>query len=184
LAVNFHGAPALSMAEFASYRQDLIVGASLVVTAPLGQYDKEGLINIGTNLWSVKPELGLSQALGPWTIELAGGVTLFTRNDDFLNGNVRRQDPLYSVQAHVTRQLGRGVWGAFSVTYYEGGRTSINGTPRDDRFGGSRTALTLALPVNRQNSIKLFASTGLYARTGSDYDSVGVAWQHIWGESP
>jgi len=180
LAFNFYGAPALSPVEFARYRQDLIVGASLVVTAPLGQYDNTRLANIGSNRWSVKPELGLSQALGPWTVELAGGATFFSRNDEFFNGNVREQDPIYSAQVHVTRDFGRGLWGAVSTTYYEGGRTTLNGAPGEDRLAGWRTALTLSLPLNWQNSIKLSASSGLYARTGSDFNSVGVAWQHIW----
>ena len=163
LAWNFYGAPALGAAEFSKYRQDLIVGTSVVVTAPLGQYDSSRLVNIGTNRWSVKPELGLSQALGPWTVELAGGVTLFTRNEEYFNGNTRSQDPLYSGQVHITRQLGRGVWAAVSATYYEGGRTTLNGTPRDDRISGSRIAATLALPIDRQNSLKFSASTGVYA---------------------
>ena len=184
LAVNFLGAPAMSAAEFASYRQDLIVGASLSLSAPLGQYDKDRLVNIGTNRWSVKPELGLSQALGRWTLELAAGVTWFTRNDEFFNGNRREQDPLYSAQAHVTREFGRGFWGAASATYYEGGATTINGVPRNDRLVGTRLGLTLALPVNRQNSVKLTASRGVYARTGSDFDGAGIVWQHVWGESP
>ena len=41
---------------------------------------------------------------------------------------------------------------------------------------------TLALPVNRHHSIKLYASTGLSIRTGTDYDAVGAAWQYRWGE--
>jgi hypothetical protein len=180
LAWNFYGAPALSAAEFASYRQDLIVGTSLVISAPFGQYDPERLVNIGTNRWSVKPELGLSQALGPWIFELAGGVTFFTRNDEYFNGNTRSQDPLYSAQVHVIRYFGR-MWGALSATYYEGGRTTLNGTENDDRLAGSRVAATFSLPVNRQNSLKLSASHGLYARTGSDFSSVGVIWQHLWG---
>ena len=39
LSVNFYGAPALTLREFATYQQDLIVGASLQVSAPVGQYD-------------------------------------------------------------------------------------------------------------------------------------------------
>jgi hypothetical protein len=181
LAWNFYGAPALSGAEFASYRQDLIIGTSVVVTAPVGQYDSARLVNIGTNRWSVKPELGVSKALGPWTAELSAGVTFFTRNDEFFNGNTRSQDPLYSTQLHVTRQFGRGMWGALSATYFEGGRTALNGEPRDDRLSGTRVAATFVLPVDRRNSIKLSASSGLYARAGSDYDGVGVTWQHLWG---
>jgi len=180
LAWNFYGAPALSARDFGGYQQDLIVGTSLTITAPFGQYDPGRLVNIGTNRWSIKPELGLSKALGAWTLELAGGVTLFTRNDEFFNGNTRSQEPLYSAQAHGIRQLGRGIWAAVSATHYEGGRTTLNGEARDDRLAGSRLALTLSLPVDRRNSIKLTASSGLYARAGSNFDSLGAVWQHLW----
>jgi hypothetical protein len=181
IAVNFYGAPALRPAEFTAWRQDLIVGASLTFTAPFGQYDEDRLVNIGTNRWSVKPELGVSQVLGAWTVELATGVTWFTRNDEFFNGNSRSQDQLYSLQVHLTRQLGRGAWGAFSVTYYEGGRTTLNGTPRDDRLAGSRMMLTFSLPVDRQNAIRLSAHSGLFARTGTDFEGIAAIWQHVWG---
>jgi len=97
------------------------------------------------------------------------------------NGNTRSQDPLYSAQVRVTRQFGRGFWGALSATYYEGGRTTLNGAARDDRLAGTRVVATFALPVDRVNSIKLAVSHGRYARTGSDFTSVGVVWQHLWG---
>jgi hypothetical protein len=182
LAVNFYGAPALRPAEFAAWRQDLIVGASLMVTAPFGQYDEDRLVNIGANRWSVKPELGASQALGPWTVELAAGVTWFSDNDEFFNGNTRSQDPLYSLQLHLTRSLGARAWGAFSANYYDGGRTSINGVERGQKLGGSRLGLTLSLPVDRRNSIRLSVHSGLYARTGSDFEGVGLVWQHLWSQ--
>src|SRR5262249_12368827 len=138
VAVNFYGAPALSAEQFKAYRQDLIIGASVVVTAPLGDYDSNRVANLGTNRWSAKPELGLSKAFDVWTAELSAGATFYTRNDDYIQGNVREQDPLYSAQLHLTRQFGRGMWGAISTTYYEGGRTTLNGVPRDDRLSGSR----------------------------------------------
>jgi hypothetical protein len=180
LAVNFLGAPALDAQEFASYRQDLIVGTSLTVTAPLGQYDPSRLINLGSNRWSVKPELGISQSLGAWTVELAAGATWFTDNDDFYNGRTRTQEPLYSAQVHVTRQLARGMWAAVSATHYEGGRPAVDGVVRGDRLSGTRAAATFALPIGRRDSLKLSASSGLYARTGSDYDGIGLTWQHVW----
>ena len=182
LAVNFYGAPPLRPAEYAAWRQDLIVGASLAVTAPLGQYDKDRLVNIGTNRWSMKPELGVSQGLGEWTFELAAGVTWFSENDEFFNGNTREQDPLYSLQAHVTRQLGARAWGAFSLTYFDGGRTSINGVEQGEKLGGTRLGLTFSLPVDRQNAVRLSAHGGLSARTGSDFKGVAALWQHAWGD--
>ncbi|HJY76353.1 MAG TPA: transporter [Burkholderiales bacterium] len=180
-AVNFYGAPALSAEQFKAYRQDLIIGASVVVTAPLGDYDSNRVANLGANRWSAKPEPGLSKAFDVWTAELSAGATFYTRNDDYIQGNVREQDPLYSAQLHLTRQFGRGMWGAISTTYYEGGRTTLNGVPRDDRLSGSRVGLTFAFPLVRQQSLKLYASTGVHARTGTDFDTVGVAWQYLWG---
>ena len=59
-SVNVYGAPAMSLAEFPSYKQDVIIGTSLAITAPLGQYDANKLVNLGNNRWSFKPELGIS----------------------------------------------------------------------------------------------------------------------------
>jgi Putative MetA-pathway of phenol degradation len=180
LAVNFYGAPARRLPEFLAWRQDLIVGASVTVSAPLGQYDEDRLANIGANRWSVKPELGVSQALGPWTVELAAGVTWFTANDKFFNGNRREQDPLYSTQLHVTRSFG-GAWAAFSAIYFDGGRTSLNGVEQGEKLGGTRLGLTVSLPVDRRNAVRLSAHGGLAARTGSDFKGVAAIWQHVWG---
>jgi hypothetical protein len=92
-SVNLYGAPALSLQESASYKQDLIVGASLQVSAPLGQYDADKVVNLGTNRWSFKPELGISKAWGPLTLEFSTGVTLYTDNHDFLAARPVRRPP-------------------------------------------------------------------------------------------
>ena len=143
------------------------------MSAPVGQYDSSKLVNIGTNRWSIKPDIGISKAFGPLTLELSAGVTFFTKNDDYFGGKTLEQDPVYSTQTHVTYDFGRGVWGALDGTYYYGGRTTVNGVRGDDVQKNSRVGATLALPVNRNNSIKLFASTGVSTRTGSDYNLAG-----------
>ena len=181
LSVNLYGAPALSLKEFAAYEQDLIVGASLRVTAPLGNYDNSRLVNLGTHRWSFKPELGVSKALGPWTFEAAAAVTLYTTNDDFFNGSTRSQDPLYSVEGHAIYSARSGIWGSFDVTYFAGGRTTIDGTLNNDLQQNWRLGATLTFPVDRFNSIKVYASSGVAARTGNDFDLVGLAWQIRWG---
>jgi hypothetical protein len=180
-SVNLYGAPALSLEDFASYRQDTIVGASLEVTAPGGQYDADKLLNIGTNRWSVKPEVGVSKRLGPVTLELAGGVRFYTDNDDFFGGKVREQDPIYSVQGHLIYSFGYGIWAAVDGTFYTGGRTTVDGVKNHDLQENSRLGATLALPVNRNHSVKLYFSTGVSTRTGSDFDVAGVVWQYRFG---
>jgi hypothetical protein len=181
LSVNLLGAPALSLKEFAGFRQDLIIGASLQVSAPVGQYDESRLVNLGTNRWSFKPELGMSKALGRWTLEGAAAVTLYTDNQDYFQGKTRSQDPIYSLQGHVIYGFRSGVWGALDGTYFAGGRTTLGDTLNNDLQQNWRIGATLAFPVNVRNSIKLYGSSGVSARTGNSYDLVGMAWQYRWG---
>ena len=181
VAVNFYGAPALTLKEFKDYRQDVIVGASLQVMPPWGQYDPTRLVNLGTNRWRFRPEIGISKTFGALSVELALDTSIFTTNHDFFGGRVREQDPMYSAQVHVVYQFANGVWAAVTATQYRGGETTLNGVAQDDRQSASRLGATLAIPVDRQNSIKLYASSGLSIRTGTDFDTVGVAWQYRWG---
>jgi hypothetical protein len=177
---NFYGAPALSLREFPSYHQKVIVGASVQATAPTGQYDDTKLVNIGTNRWSLKSEVGTSVAVNRWIFELDLAATVYEDNDDVL-GSTREQDPIYSAQGHVIYGFKSGVWGALDSTYYRGGRTTVDGIQGDDLKDNTRVGLTLAFPVNRRNSIKLYASSGVSTRTGSDFDVAGIGWQYRWG---
>jgi hypothetical protein len=180
-SVNLYGAPALTLKEFVGYKQDFIVGASLQVSTPLGKYDDDRLLNIGTHRWTIKPELGISKTLGPLTLELAAGVSFYTDNHEFFGDQTRAQNPIYSVQGHAIYSLRSGIWVAVDGTYYTGGRTTVDGVEGNNLQHNSRVGLTVALPVNRYNSLKLYASTGVSTRTGSDFDTMGVAWQYRWG---
>ncbi|MGB8331061.1 MAG: transporter [Polyangiales bacterium] len=180
LSVNLYGAPSLSLKEFASYEQDLIVGASLRVTAPLGQYDDNKAVNIGTNRWSFKPELGISKTWGPLILELASGIRFYTDNNDFFDGKTLEVSPVYSVQAHLIYSFTSGIWLGLDGLYYTGGRGTIDGR-KGQSLENARIGLTLALPINRHNSVKLYGSTNVYTRTGTDADVLGIAWQFRWG---
>jgi hypothetical protein len=182
VSVNLIGAPALPAKDFANYRQDLIVGVSLQVSAPLGQYDSSKLLNLGNNRWSFKPELGISKAIGRWTFEIAPSVTFFSDNTDFFGGNNFAQAPFYAVQGHILYTFQSGAWIALDGVYFSGGRTSLNGVKSDNEQRNTRAGFTVALPIDRQNSLKLSASTGLTTRTGSEFTAVGVAWQYRWGD--
>ena len=181
VTINLFGAPALSAKEFVNYKQDLIVGVSLQVSAPLGQYDDTKLLNLGNNRWSFRPELGISKAWGPWTLEVAPSVTFFTDDPDFFNGKHFAQAPLCLVRGSIIHYFDSGAWISFDGSWFRGLRTTVNGITGDNEQENVRAGLTLALPIDRQNSIKLNASTGIYTRTGSEFSLVGIAWQYRWG---
>lgn len=87
-STNLLGGPALGPKEFAAYRPRTLLGVSLTVVAPTGQYDPRRLVNLGSNRWAFKPEVGLSKPFGRWTAELAGGAWLFTPNNNFFGGHL------------------------------------------------------------------------------------------------
>jgi hypothetical protein len=182
VSVNLFGAPALTVKEFANYKQDLIVGVSLQVSAPLGQYDDTKLLNLGNNRWSFRPELGFSKTWGPWTLEVAPSAMFFTANPDFFNGKKFEQAPLYVVRTNIIHNFASGVWISLDGIYFRGARTTVDGDKGDNEQENVRAGVTLAVPIDRQNSIKLNVGTGIYTRTGSQFSNIGIGWQYRWGE--
>lgn len=180
LAVNLYGAPAMTPRQFAAYHQQTIVGVSLIVMAPLGVYDNTKLINIGSNRWSFKPELGVSRTDGSWTLETDVGVWLFTDNRDFASGKVRSQEAIGTLQLHAIYTIKPHMWLAVDGTYYTGGRTTINGRQNVDLQKNSRVGVTLAVPLGLWQSLKIAYSHGARTSIGGNFDTVGVSYQYVW----
>jgi hypothetical protein len=181
ISVNLVGGRALTPSEFAAAARQTIVGVSLAVAPPLGQYTGTRLINLGANRWAFKPEVGVSRAVGRWTLEGYGGVVLFTRNDGFYTGtSVRTQEPVVALQAHVSYTLRPQLWTAFDATWYSGGTTTVNGARSADLQRNSRVGATVSLPMGRRQSIKLSGSTGATTRIGADFQTFAAAWQLTW----
>ncbi len=179
-AVNLYGAPAMDLEEFKDYRQKTTIGSSVAVVAPLGQYDPARFVNIGSNRWSVKPEIGLSRREGRWYFDLYLGAWVFTDNSNF-RGGVRSQNPIGSLQMHVSRNIRRRLWVAFDANYYFGGRTSFNGSRNADIQRNSRAGGTLSIPVTARQSLKFTGSAGARTTIGANFVSIGVAYQYLWG---
>lgn len=180
LSVNFVGAPAERLPEFAKRKQGTVVGASLQVVAPLGKYEPERIINLSSNRWTFKPRIGVSQPVGRWILEAHGTGWFFTDNPD-ASGATLQQDPMWAADAHVARLFGKGIWASVDFGYIWGGRTTRDGVPSTERQESARLGATLALPVTRRHSLKLGYFAGLYTRLGSDFDNLVVAWQYRWG---
>jgi hypothetical protein len=179
-SINFYGAPALPLDKFKNYNQDTIIGFTLKLTLPLGAYDTDKIINIGTNRWSFEPGIGVSKAIGNWTLETSAAATFYTNNNEFGTNKTRKQEPVYSTQFHVTYSFTNKVWVAVSTTYFTGGQTTVENIKNNDLLENWRTGFTLALPINRNSSIKLFGSKGVSTRTGTNYDAIGIVWQYHW----
>jgi len=180
LAVNLLGGPAMDRAQFASSQRSTQVGASVAVVAPTGEYDSSQLVNLGSNRWSIKPEIGVYQPIGRWTLEGAAGVWFFGDNSDFFGGQHRQQDPVASLQAHVSYTIRPRLWAAADYTYYWGGESTLDGVRMSDQLRSSRVGLVVSMPVGRASSVKIAWSDGVTTRLGADFSTYGVSYQQVW----
>jgi hypothetical protein len=180
-AFNLTGAPALKPADFAKYRQTTNLGLGLSLSAPFGQYDPNKLINLGTNRWAFKPELGLSHLRGRWLVEAAAGVWFFGANNRFLGESRREQDPVLSLQGHVIYNLPKRMWLGFNANFFTGGATKTDGVEssspalRNSRFGA-----TFSIPIYRRHSFKVSYDDGVLTRLGGDFSRLSVGYQFVW----
>ncbi|RDI99268.1 transporter [Dyella solisilvae] len=179
-AYNLVGNPAMTPAEFAQREQTTSVGMSLTVSAPTGKYDPSLLVNVGTNRWAFKPEIGVSQPWGNWFFEASLGAWFFTDNNNYYGGNTRSQDPLATVSLNGGYSFKPGLWLAAAIGYAKGGATSVNGVGSNNGQSNMRYGLTLSAPFAHGWSTKLAVSNGLVTRIGGNYKGISLAVQYRW----
>jgi len=186
LSVLVRGAPAASVVELAKAPRRTVLGTSLTVVAPTGQFFPDRLINLGANRWAFKPEFAVSHPMGQkWLLDAYAGVWLFAANNSFYPGtNLRTQAPMGTFQAHLSYNVKRQLWAAFDATYYTGGRTTIEGVGNNDEQRNSRVGGTLVVPVGRRHSIRMAVSRGAIIRFGANFTTYSVAWQTGWVPMP
>jgi hypothetical protein len=181
LSLNFVGAPALRARDFGGYQQKTIVGANLRVTVPLGQYDPSKLINLGSNRWTFRLQVGASHATGPWILEAYAAGWFFTTNPDFFGGSTLAVHPLATFKLHFIRSLGRRFWIALDGGYGIGGRTAIDDVETETLISTFRFGLTGAAQLAPQHTVRLVLASGKRVQRGPDYDAIALTYQFRWG---
>jgi hypothetical protein len=179
-AMNLYGSPALTPREFAQREPGLAVGASVSVIVPTGQYVPSRVVNVGSNRWAVKPELGFSYPFGNWFMEGSAGAWIFADNSDFFGGRRRSQEALYVTQVHLGYNFKPGLWIAVNGGHYNGGRTTVAGKVNDDAQNNSRYGATLSVPFGSGWSGKVAWSNGFALRAGGDYKVISLTLQYRW----
>jgi len=187
-SVNLKGGPAMNVQEYLKWGQKTIIGVSIKLVPPTGQYDPTKLINLGANRWALKPELGYSRRWGHWILDAYGGVWFFTTNSDFFSRNrfspgtnTQSQSPTGSLEGHLSYDFKPKLWVSLDGNYWFGGSTSLNGVQNDaTRQRNSRVGATASIPLTRHQSIKLSYNNGAYIRYGGNYQNISIGWQYSW----
>jgi hypothetical protein len=183
-SVNLKGGPVMSPPRFAKWKQTALLGVSLKVIAPTGQYDATKLVNWGINRWAFKPDFGYSQRWGRTTVDAYGGAWLYTKNSASYSVPLPKpqtQAPVGSFEGHLSYDVKPKLWFSLDGNLWFGGVTSLSGIQNlKTRQTGSRVGITGSYRLNQHQTVKVSYSNGIYLLFGGNYQNVSVAWQYSW----
>lgn len=170
------GAPALSRGSYAAFAPTVSVGLLGRVFFPTGAYSREAPVNLGANRFAY--QLGLpttflfGHAYGDprlTSLELLPTVTFYGANGEPFAGSRRTQDPLFSLEGHLTHNFSRRVWASADILLRTGGETTTDGVANDDPVRGWSAGASAAFPLTRQaNLILTYEHVVQRADTGPD----------------
>ena len=183
-SVNLMGGPAMQPKEFENWKQKRLLGLSIRMVAPSGQYSGKKLVNWGSNRWAFKPELGYSERWGHWVLDGYAGVWFYTTNSAFYAGPVTKpQDeaPIGALEGHLSYDVKPRFWVSLDANFWSGGITSLSGIRNlATKQTGSRIGGTVSFPISKHQSIKVSYSNGTYIIFGGNYQNVSASWQYSW----
>jgi hypothetical protein len=151
--INVIGPPAQkNIPDALRYEPGFSVDLLADLALPIGEYDSSQPLNLGQNRWYGRVGAPVVWQLGPWvpgrrtTLEFLPAVWFFGNNDNYV-GQTLKTDPLFQLDAHLTRDLTEHFWGAIDAAWYYGGRASINGVA-GEKLNNLGFGLTLGYTIN------------------------------------
>jgi hypothetical protein len=164
------GTPALGIPEFVKQPQTFQLSAFVSTTMPTGSYDKDELLNLGTNRWAVRVGAPMVMPFGSNTaratyLEVFPSVSFYQDNDEPTGrATVKEQDPLFQLETHLSHNFNQKFWMSGDLRYFGGGETTTDGISDDneisDTGGGVSAGYALAKFLSVQASYGARFTTG------------------------
>lgn len=151
--INVLGPPAQkNIPDILRYEPGFSVNLLADLAIPIGEYDSDQLLNIGQNRWYGRLGAPTIFQIGPWvpgrrtTLEFLPVVWFFGKNDDYV-GQTLETDPLFQLDAHLTRDLTERFWASLDAAWYYGGKATIDDVP-GEKLNNLGFGLTLGYQIN------------------------------------
>jgi hypothetical protein len=151
--LNFVGPPAQkSLPDVLRYEPKFSMNLLTDLALPVGEYDSKQPLNLGQNCWYGRVGFPIIWQLGSWvpgrrtTLEFLPAVWLFGNNNDFV-GQTKKTDPMYQLDAHLTRDFTEHLWGSLDASWYTGGQTTLDGV-EGEKLNNLGVGLTLGYTIN------------------------------------
>jgi len=153
------GAPALSASQFVEFDPHFGLQVLARIYFPTGAYSARKPVNLGSNRIAYQLGLPMVLARGGYrepsftSLEVLPTLTFYQSNDEPFAAARSTKAALASVEAHLTRNLGRRLWISADMLYRRGGETSTDGVADRNGMHGWSAGFSAALPVSRTSLI-------------------------------
>ncbi|MBS1221184.1 MAG: hypothetical protein H6R23_804 [Proteobacteria bacterium] len=151
--INVIGPPAQkNIPDVLRYEPGFSVDLLADLALPIGEYNSDQSLNIGQNRWYGRLGMPIIWQFGAWvpgrrtTLEFLPAVWLFGDNDDYV-GQTLETDPMFQLDAHLTRDFTEHLWGSLDAAWYSGGQATINGV-QGEKLDNLGIGLTLGYVIN------------------------------------
>ena len=185
VAMLLKGGPALSVAQFADYKQTTTVGVSLTITAPTGLYNGNKVLNLGSDRWSFKPEFAVSHPFGPeqkWEVDAYVNAYFFTDDTSFRGREVLRQQALPGLEGHISYSFTNNFWVSVDTRYSFRGKTFVDGVDQHDGQQNFILGNEANVSLNPQNSLLFEFAKALVHQNGPARKGFAVKYIYSWGK--
>lgn len=184
-AVNLLGAPPLEGKEYADYRaatdEETIIGIALGVLLPTGQYFDDKLINLGSNRFTFRPQIGIQHRRDNWAFEATGTVWIYTDNTSFFGENRLEQNPLYTIDGSIEYSFNSGLWASAGLGIAVGGRSTVNNVAANDYRENIVWAVRMGFPLTRSTGVTAtYIQNDHWSQVGSRSQSVSIGVVTNW----
>jgi len=155
---------------------------------PIGEYDDDQALNIGQNRWYGRVGFPVVWQLGDWvpgrrtTLEFLPAVWMFGNNSDYVGGTLKT-DPLFQLDAHLTRDFTEHFWGAIDASWYSGGRATVNGVA-GDKLNNVGVGLTLGYTINDNLNLTVGYKSTINDSAPTDLRMDGIMVTLVYGWHP
>jgi hypothetical protein len=150
------------MEDFAHYQQETVLSLLVGVTVPSGDYENDRLLNMGENRWNLRIGLPFVYTLGDWlpgqitTLEFLPSVWFYGDNNDYGSlGLSFEQDPLYTFEAHLTRDISTKSFASLDYFIQRVGNSYLNNVKTGEAHTSDSLGLTLGYQLNANMQLQL-----------------------------